>query len=136
MDWETANLAGQAELNLTLTVFLSSWVTLGKSLNFSELQGAPESNGDENFHLPEDLQKPHRKTFANAFPSLHLMGISGVGGSPPPRSGLWHLLCWPLAWHPAEGFSSPIFASHCRGPSHFIILYSPCELSPKIPLGS
>lgn len=75
-------MPGQAELNLTSSVFLSSGVTLSKSFKFSELQGAPGSNGDKNFNLPEDLQKPPGKIFSNAS-SLHPVGISGVGCSPP-----------------------------------------------------
>lgn len=127
MDWKAANMPGQAELNLTRSVFLSSSVTLSKSFKFSELQGAHGSNGDKNFHLPEDIQKPPSKIFSNAS-SLHLVGISGVGCSPPPRSGHWQLLQWSLVWHPWVGFSSPIFPSHSRVPSPCIINASPKTL--------
>lgn len=127
MAWEAANMSGQAELNLTPSGFLSSSVTLSKSFKFSELQGAHGSNGDKNFHLPEDIQKPPNQIFSKAS-SLHLVGISGVGCSPPPRSGHWQLLQRPLAWHPWVGFSSPIFTSHQRVPSPGIINASPQTL--------
>lgn len=71
---------------MTPSLLLSSCMTLGKSLNFSELQGARGSDEDKHSPLPEDLHRPPRKIFGteytesrgstSAFPSLYLMGIS------------------------------------------------------------
>lgn len=94
---------GRAELNLTPSLLLSSSVTLGK------LQGTHGSNGDENSRLSKDPHEPPSTIFganwmesrisidANAFPSLHPMGIAGLGDAPPPRPGRWQRLQRPLA---------------------------------------
>ena len=63
MEWEAASTAGKAKLNLTPALLLSSRMTLGKSLKFSELQGAHGSNEGKHSPLPEDLHRPPRKIF-------------------------------------------------------------------------
>ena len=52
MEWEAASSAGRTRLNLTPSLLLPRCVTLGKSLKFTELLGAHDSNEGEHFPSP------------------------------------------------------------------------------------